>query len=93
VCNLYTHLHRLLIFAYSHKSVSKSARSHREAAAKTVVFVLGLRLRDIGVRMCNLRICAGVSKTVRPSVVDVDGLVREIRSRCLGKEVKDARKV
>lgn len=67
---LYTHRLRTL--------VTDSVEVVGKAGAKPGMFVLGLRLRDIGVRMCNLRICAGVSKTVRPSAVDVAGQLNDI---------------
>jgi hypothetical protein len=54
------------------------------------MFVLGLRLRDIGVRVSNVRFCAGIWKTVRPSAVDVAGLVEDCSSRCFRYGGKDA---
>ena len=74
---LYTHRLRTL--------VTDAVEVMGKADAKPGMFVLGLRLRDIGVRISNAillrsRFCAGVSKTVRPSAVDVAGQLRDTSS-------------
>ena len=74
---LYTHRLRTL--------VTDAVEVMGKADAKPEMFVLGLRLRDIGVRISSAillrsRFCAGVSKTVRQSAVDVAGQLRDSSS-------------